>query len=93
MARLLSRHGLLSKQDMAQAQALCEPPPVYTAKEVAQIRTRNARMSQAVFADFLNVSASTVQKWESESSGKRPSGSAAKLLQIIEARGIEAILV
>jgi putative transcriptional regulator len=50
-------------------------------------------MSQAVFAGFLNVKTSTVQKWESESSGKHPGGAAAKLLQLIERRGIEAITV
>lgn len=93
MATLLSKHGLLSKKDMSQVRVLCEPPPVYTSEKVVQIRMKKAKMSQAVFAGFLNVSPSTVQKWESECSGKHPSGSAAKLLQIIEAKGIEAIAI
>ena len=93
MARALNKHGLLSMSDMAQMKALCEPPPIYTAQKVIGIRTGKAKMSQSMFAGFLNVSPSTVQEWESESSGKRPSGSAAKLLQLIEKRGIEAIAV
>ena len=88
----LSRHGLLSREDMLQVRALCEPPPVYTAGKVADIRTNRARMSQAVFAEFLNVSVSAVQKWESPGSGKHPTGAAARLLQVIDEKGVEAIL-
>jgi len=92
-ALALSKHDLLSAQEFNQVKALCEPPPLYTADKVTSIRTRKARMSQSVFAVFLNVKTSTVQKWESESSGKHPSGAAAKLLQLIEKKGIEAIAV
>lgn len=92
-ALALSRHDVLSTQELGQIKALCTEPPVYTAKKVALIRTRKAKMSQAVFAGFLNVTTSTVQKWESESSGKHPGGAAAKLLQLIEKKGIEAIAV
>ena len=92
-ALALSKHNLLSVQDLDTVKALCTPPPVYTATKVVQIRTRKAKMSQAVFAGFLNVTTSTVQKWESASSGKHPCGSAAKLLQLIEKKGIEAIAV
>ena len=48
-------------------------------------------MSQAVFAGFLNVRPSTIQKWESPASGRHPVGAAAKLLQIIEKKGIDAV--
>jgi len=58
---------------------------------VIEIRTIKAKMSQAVFATFLNVSVSTVQKWESPTSGKRPGGAAAKLLQLVETKGIEVL--
>ena len=92
-ALALSKHNVLSAQELNQIKALCTTPPVYTAKKVALIRTRKAKMSQAVFAGFLNVAPSTVQKWESESSGKHPGGAAAKLLQLIEKKGIEAIAV
>ncbi len=89
----LSKHGLLAKSDMAAVQALCKPPPIFSASRVQQIRLERARMSQTVFAAFLNVSVSAVQKWESPESGKHPQGSAAKLLQLIEARGVEAIFL
>ena len=93
MALALRGHGLLSKADMGQIQALCAPPPVYSAETVVQIRTAKAKMSQSVFAGFLNVSVSAVQKWESPQSGKHPSGSSAKLLQLIEKKGVEAVTV
>jgi putative transcriptional regulator len=93
MATELSRHGLLSQEEMVQVRAICEAPPVYSPSKVADIRIRKARMSQSVFAEFLNVSVSAVQKWESPGSGKHPTGAAARLLQVIEKKGVEAILV
>lgn len=88
----LSAYGLVSKTDMARMTALCVAPPEYTPQRVVAIRTGVARMSQQVFASMLNVSVSTVQKWESPSAEKRPSGAAAKLLQIVETKGIEAVM-
>jgi len=91
-AESLSTYGVMSKTDLAQIQTLCQAPPAYTPDRVIEIRTTKARMSQAVFASFLNVSVSTVQKWESATAGKRPSGAAAKLLQLVETKGIEALI-
>lgn len=88
----LSRHGLLTKEDVAQVGVLLDAPPVYTPRRVAEVRTKKARMSQAVFADLLNVTVSAVQKWESVGSGKHPTGAAARLLQVIEKKGIEAFV-
>lgn len=88
----LSAYGLVSKADMAQMNALCAVPPEYSPQKVVAIRTGVARMSQQVFASVLNVSVSTVQKWESPSAEKHPSGAAAKLLQIVETKGIEAVM-
>lgn len=92
-ARDLNANGLISKTELTSIKALCEVPPEYTADRVQLIRTSKAQMSQSVFAVVLNVSVSTVQKWEAADSGKHPSGAAAKLLQIIEQRGIEALYV
>lgn len=88
----LSAYGLVSKADMVRLNALCVAPPEYSPERVVAIRTGVARMSQPVFAAMLNVSVSTVQKWESPAAEKHPSGAAAKLLQIVEAKGIEAII-
>ena len=92
MAQALQAHALISKQDMAKMQLLCEAPPVYTPERVTAIRVGKARVSQSVLASLLNVSVSAVQKWESPGSGKHPSGAAAKLLQLIEKKGLEAIV-
>jgi putative transcriptional regulator len=93
MATLLSRRGIVSIKNLEQIKALGTTPPAYTAERVAAIRIKKAKMSQAVFAGFLNVSSSTIQKWESPASGKHPVGAAAKLLQIIEKKGIKAVAV
>jgi putative transcriptional regulator len=93
MAGALDAHGLITKPDMVQIRGLCQKPPVFTPGKVALIRKNKARMSQSVFASLLNVSVSTVQKWEAPDSGKHPSGAAAKLLQVIEQKGVEAIAV
>jgi putative transcriptional regulator len=93
MALALDDHGLLTKHDLGKMKALCiERPPVFTPKKVADLRIHRAKMSQSIFAALLNVSVSTVQKWESAGSGKHPSGAAAKLLQIIDLKGIKSIL-
>jgi putative transcriptional regulator len=93
MALLLNKHEVLSAHDLDRVKALSSQPPAYTPERVAQIRIKKAKMSQSVFAGFLNVTTSTVQKWESPASGKHPGGAAAKLLQIIEKKGIEALAV
>ena len=88
----LKAHGLLSKPEMARMNALCEEPPTYTPDKVVEIRTSIAKVSQSVFASLLNVSVSTVQKWESPAAEKRPSGAAAKLLQLVENKGIQVLI-
>lgn len=93
MAVLLNKYEVLSAHDFDRIKVLSSPPPTYTPERVAQIRIKTAKMSQSVFAGFLNVTTSTVQKWESPASGKHPGGDAAKLLQIIEKKGIEVLAV
>lgn len=51
----------------------------YTAERVKQVRAL-LQLSQALFARFLNVSVSTVQKWER---GARPDGAACRLMDEI----------
>lgn len=92
MAQALQGHELISKNDMTKMKLLCQRPPEYTPAKVAYIRVEQAKVSQSVLASILNVSVSAVQKWESPSSGKHPSGAAAKLLQLIELRGLEAVV-
>ncbi|MCD6680236.1 MAG: transcriptional regulator [Burkholderiaceae bacterium] len=88
----LNSYGVMSKAKLATLRLLCETPPTYTPERVLAIRTTIAKMSQSVFAAFLNVSVSTVQKWESPAANRHPSGAAAKLLQLVEAKGVDALL-
>ena len=57
------------------------PPREYEAEDIRQIRDQ-LEMSQAQFAKFLFVSTKTVQGWEQGI--RRPTSSAARLLQFIE---------
>lgn len=57
--------------------------------KIKSLRER-ARISQAVLAAVLNTSLSTVQKWEV--GDKKPSGPSLKLLNLIERKGLEAVL-
>jgi putative transcriptional regulator len=80
---------LVSDLTMREFDALCLPPVrEYTSTRVIQIR-RSVKASQAVFAAFLNVGKSTVAAWEQGT--KKPSGPAARLLDIVERKGLEAI--
>ncbi len=57
--------------------------------DIKRLRLK-ARASQAVFAAYLNTSVSTVQKWEIGE--KHPSGPALKLLNIVERKGLKALV-
>jgi putative transcriptional regulator len=62
---------------------LPEPPAPLSSQEVLNIRQR-LKLSQAVFARLLNVSAKTVQAWEQGT--RTPSDAALKLLSIAKRR-------
>lgn len=90
MASDLHRIGLIDKRRMREFDALChldvhEMPP----QKIKSLREQ-AHVSQAVFAAVLNTSISTVQKWEI--GDKKPSGPSLKLLNLIERKGLEAVL-
>lgn len=59
------------------------PQKIKSLREQAQVRL-------AVFAAVLNTSLSTVQQWEV--GDKTPSGPSLKLLNLIERKGLEAII-
>jgi putative transcriptional regulator len=56
--------------------------------QIKKLRER-LRVSQPVFARYLNTSESTVEKWET--GAKQPSGMALKLLSVVEKRGLEML--
>ncbi len=57
--------------------------------DIKRLRLK-AKASQAVFAAYLNTSVSTVQKWEIGE--KKPGGTALKLLNIVERKGLKALV-
>jgi putative transcriptional regulator len=63
-----------------------EPMEPETIKKIRE----TANVSQAVFAAILNTSLSTVQKWEIGQ--KRPSGTALKLLHLVQERGLDSMI-
>lgn len=86
----LHRAGLISKRRMGEFEALCDlDVETMSSQEIKALRTR-ARVSQAVLAAVLNTSVSTVQKWEA--GDKKPSGPSLKLLNLIERKGLEAVI-
>lgn len=89
-ARGLHGAGLISKRRMGEFDALCH----VDIAEMSPAKNRRLRLktslSQAVFAAVLNTSISTVQKWEI--GDKKPSGPSLKLLNLIERKGLEAVL-
>jgi putative transcriptional regulator len=69
---------------------LClQPIPDYDSKKIRKLRSQ-LHLSQSVLAAVLNTSLSTVQKWEIGE--KHPSGSSLKLLNLLERKGLEAVL-
>ncbi len=56
--------------------------------QIKHIRLRE-KVSQPVFAEYLNASASTIKKWESGE--KHPTGPALKLLNIVAEKGLEVL--
>lgn len=63
-------------------------PPTITPADIKRIR-ETAKVSQPVFARYLNTSESTVEKWET--GAKKPSGMALKLLMVVQKRGLEVL--
>lgn len=89
-AKDLHKAGVMSEVTLREFDALCLPPiKTYTAAQIKRIRQKN-HVSQAVFAAYLNTSASTVQKWEV--GGKKPNGPSLKLLNLVDKKGLEALI-
>jgi putative transcriptional regulator len=88
-AKRLHDAGHMDDLTMREFNALCLPPcPEFTATHVHQIRT-NSHASQGVFAAYLNVGKTTVAAWEQGT--KKPSGAAAKLLELVERKGLDVL--
>ncbi len=62
--------------------------PAIAPAAIKQLRESN-KVSQPVFARYLNISESTVEKWET--GAKTPSGAALKLLAIDQKHGLQIL--
>lgn len=85
----LHKAGAIDKQTMRRFDNTClTPVQPLTPGQIRAIRERE-RVSQTVFANYLNVTPNLVSKWERGE--KRPSGPARKLLSLVEKHGIRAV--
>lgn len=88
-ASALFRVGAIDMATMRDFDESClTVPPQMEPKRIKRIR-ESQRVSQPVFARYLNTSESTVEKWESGK--KKPSGMALKLLDIVEKHGLKML--
>ena len=80
---------MIDKTTLREFDATClSVTPVFAPKDIQRLREAN-KVSQPVFARYLNTSESTVEKWET--GAKRPSGMAVKLLTIVQKHGLQLL--
>lgn len=89
LATALHTVGAMDKVTLREIEELAVPKVRnYGADEIRQIREKNL-VSQPVFASYMNVGKSTVAQWEQGK--KKPSGPAARLLDVVARKGLRAI--
>ena len=86
IAKGLHQVGVMDVKTMRKFDQMCFPEiKEFSSNQIKKLRLRE-KVSQPIFANYLNISAVTVKKWEQGE--KRPSGSALKLLNLIAERGL-----
>ena len=82
--------GIMDATTMREFDALCLPPvKELSPTQIKKIRLRE-KLSQAVFAKYLNTSTSTVRQWEV--GDKHPRGTSLKLLNLVHDKGIGVLV-
>ena len=85
----LHKAGLVDQATMRSFDALClTTVDKLSPEEIRALRERE-QVSQPVFARYLNVRKDAVSKWERGE--KRPNGPSLKLLNLVKAKGLQAI--
>lgn len=85
----LHRAGVVKTETMRDFDRLClEPVVKLQGRQIAALRKRE-KVSQPVFALYLNVSKSSVAQWESGE--KNPDGAALKLLNLVKRKGLAVL--
>jgi len=86
----LNKSGIVDDITMKNIETLCLPEVHdYSPESIVSLRRKN-HLSQAALAAVLNISPSTVRKWEQGS--KKPAGASKKLLDLVERKGIEVLV-
>ena len=86
----LHRLGFIDQRKMRQYDALCLAPiPEYDGEKIRSLRD-HYQLSQTVLASLLNTSPSAVRQWER--GDKHPSGPSQKLFNLLERKGLEALI-
>jgi putative transcriptional regulator len=81
--------GMIDKKTMRRFDESCLTPiRHFTAREIRALRQRE-KVSQTVFAHYLNVSKESVSQWER--GDKHPAGPTLKLLSLIDSKGLATI--
>ncbi|PCI51746.1 MAG: transcriptional regulator [Gammaproteobacteria bacterium] len=85
-AKDLTETGVMDVTTMREFDVLCLPDVErYDAAHIKALREKE-QVSQAVFAAYLNTSASTIKSWEQGS--KKPRGTSLKLLNLVAKKGL-----
>ena len=81
--------GIIDKATMRHFDESClTTVHAFSADEIRRLRVRE-KVSQTVFAAYLNVSKDSVSQWERGQ--KQPAGPALKLLSLVDQKGLAAI--
>lgn len=82
--------GAIDKQTMREFDKACLLPAEPMSPERIRALRERERLSQPVFAHYLNVSKNLISAWER--GVKKPGGPALRLLAVVEKKGIQAIV-
>jgi putative transcriptional regulator len=89
-AESLFDSGVIDKTTMRNFDETClAPVETLPPEKIRELRERE-KMSQPVFARYLNVTKGLVSAWER--GAKKPSGPAMRLLNVVEKNGIHSIV-
>ncbi len=89
-ASALYKVGAIDKTTMRSFDSSClATPPLLKPQQIKKLR-QSLRVSQPVFARYLNTSESTIEKWET--GAKHPSGMALRLLAVVQKHGLGALV-
>lgn len=86
----LHKIGAVSKETMRRFDESCLDVPEKFGPEQIKALRESLKVSQPVFARYLNTSESTVEKWESGAT--KPTGAALKLLAVTKKHGLDVLV-